>query len=417
MNATLIMSWLTNLMVGSATSGGTHMSIVSAIEERPLARGEATARELLEQADIRVGGSRPWDVQVRDPRVFYRVFAGGDLAIGESYVEGWWECERIDHMLTRIFQTDYKKRYTMWRVASDVVRANVYRFTNYRQTLTNASRNAMHYDIGNDLYERMLDPRMLYTCAYWRDAKTLDEAQEAKIDLICKKLGLKPGMRFLDIGCGWGALCAWAAEKYGVTALGITVSSAQHELAQKKWAHVKGVEYRLQDYRQLESSLDGTFDRVSAQGTIEHLGYKNHRAFLETARRCIKKDGLFLLHTIGNNRSATKIGPFLNEYVFPNAVVPSIGQIGKALEGLFMVEDVENFGPDYDKTCVAWEANLAKAWPELSEKYPNEIFRMMRYYLLMCSAVFRSRRHQLWHFALAPYGSTGRVWNPANRSL
>jgi cyclopropane-fatty-acyl-phospholipid synthase len=258
---------------------------------------------------------------------------------------------------------------------------------------------AAHYDIGNDLYTRMLDARMVYTCAYWKHAKTLAEAQEAKLDLVCRKLGLEPGMRVLDLGCGWGGLASWAAEKYGCTVLGVTLSKDQVSLGNQLWKHLP-VELRLCDYRDVQ----GTYDRVVSIGMMEHVGPKNHRDMMATIDRCLAPEGVALVHTIANNKSLRHGTPFIEKYIFPNAVAPSLEQIGRAVAGLFVVEDLHNIGPDYDPTLMAWWDNFDRTYSEIAHRYDRKFYLMWKFYLLAAAGAARSRDGQLYQLVLTKTG-------------
>jgi cyclopropane-fatty-acyl-phospholipid synthase len=257
-----------------------------------------------------------------------------------------------------------------------------------------------HYDLGNDLYRAMLDKRLNYTCAYWKNAANLDEAQEAKLDLVCRKIGLKPGMHVLELGCGWGSFAKYAAEKYGAHVLGVTVSKEQVALGME-WCKGLPVELRLQDYR----TVEGKYDAVISIGIMEHVGYKNYRTYMQVVDRCLKEDGIAFVHTIGGNDSWTTGDAWLTKYIFPNGMLPSIAQLGTAMEGLFVMEDWHNFGPHYDKTLLAWHANFEQAWPELKGKYSERFHRMWRYYLLSCAGGFRSRAMELWQVVFTRFGT------------
>jgi cyclopropane-fatty-acyl-phospholipid synthase len=259
-----------------------------------------------------------------------------------------------------------------------------------------------HYDLGNDLYEVMLDPRMVYTCGYWKDAKTLDEAQDAKLDLVCKKVGLKPGMRVLDLGCGWGGFAIYAAEKYGCEVVGVTIAKEQQRLGQERATQKKlPVEIRLLDYRDAR----GTFDAVVSIGMMEHVGWRNHRTLMEVVHRSLADEGVALIHTIGSNESQRHGIPFFEKYLFPNAASPSIAQLGKAMEGLFVVEDWHNFGPDYEPTLLAWWKNFEAGYGRLDHaKYDERFYRMWRFYLLAAAGAVRARESQLWHLVLTKVG-------------
>ena len=252
-----------------------------------------------------------------------------------------------------------------------------------------------HYDLGNDLFERLLDPRMVYSCAYWARASTLAEAQETKHELICRKLELTRGMGLLDIGCGWGSLLEFAADRYGVEGVGVTVSEQQAALARERCRGLP-VRVELRDYRELTEQ----FDRVASVGMVEHVGSRNYPAFMKVAHRCLKPGGLFLLHTIGNNRSVRSGDPWIEKYIFPNSMLPSLPQLARAAEPYFMVEDLHSFGPYYDRTLMAWEENFRQRWPEIAGRYGERFYRMWHFFLHSCAASFRTRRIQLWQILL-----------------
>ena len=363
---------------------------------------ERAVREILKSADIEINGSRPWDIQVHNPGLYARALRSGNLGLGEAYMDGWWDAEAMDEFFCRILRARLDEQVKLtWPVIQGWLAG----------FLTNTGRRGKafeigekHYDIGNDLYQKMLDQRMTYTCGYWeRGARNLDEAQEAKLDLVCRKLGLQPGMKVLDIGCGWGSFLKYAAEKYGVTGVGLTVSKEQVELARQMNGDLP-IEIRLQDYRE----VTGSFDRVVSLGMFEHVGYKNYRKFMEIVSRVLKPEGLFLLHTIGSNNSVLSGDAWLNKYIFPNGMLPSIAQIGRAIENIFQMEDWHNFGPDYYKTTKAWMNNVSTHWPELQPKYGDRFYRMWRYYLLSCGAAFKARHMQLWQIVLSPRGFSGK---------
>jgi len=365
---------------------------------------QTSAQKILAGAGIQIDGQRPWDIQVHDDRLYQRIFTQGSLGLGESYMDGWWDCKALDQLFTKLLRVDIDDRAKYrWSLLPIYLRAKM---LNLQKKSRAFQIGGHHYDIGNALYSRMLDRRMAYSCGYWKHAKTLDQAQEAKLDLICKKLGLKSGMRILDIGCGWGSLVKFATEKYKVKAVGITVSKEQLAYGKKSCSGLP-VELRLQDYR----DLDGQFDRIVSVGMFEHVGYKNYRTYMEVAHRCLKDDGLFLLHTIGSNRSVTVTDPWIEKYIFPNSMLPSIKQIAGSIEGLFIMEDWHNFSVDYDKTLMVWFANVEKHWNELKKTYDERFHRMWRYYLLSCAGSFRSRWNQLWQIVLSKKGVVGG-YNP-----
>ena len=327
-----------------------------------MANMKQNVQDILNLADIKLNGDRPWDIKVRNPRFYSRVLAGGSLALGESYMDGWWECDHLDQFFHRILKTNLDRRVVnMKQLVWAVLKAKL---TNRQRVSKSFVIGEKHYDAGNDLYRVMLDKRLAYSCGYWKNAKTLDAAQEAKLDLICKKLGLNKGMRVLDIGCGWGSFAKFAAEKYKVNVTGITVSKEQVKLGRQLCKGLP-VEIKLQDYR----SLRGKYDRIVSVGMVEHVGCKNYQTYMKVAHRCLKKDGLFLLHTIGGNESVNSVDHWIDKYIFPNGMLPSVKQLSKASEGLFIMEDWHNFGTDYDKTLMAWHKNFTGNWDKIKDKY------------------------------------------------
>lgn len=367
-----------------------------------------TLTRLLAEADVTVDGTRPWDMVIHHPDTAARILSRGSLGLGESYMDGWWDCDQLDEFISRILRARLDERVGVGALMLQSIRARLLNLQNARRAWHVGKR---HYDIGNALFETMLDRHMAYTCAYWATATTLDEAQHAKLDLICRKLGLEPDMRLLDIGCGWGSLMRFAAEHYGVRAVGITISSAQAEWGRTRCAGYD-VEFRLQDYRDFNPQGEERFDRIASVGMFEHVGHKNYRAFFETARRSLTDDGLLLLHTIGKNRRHSPTDPWIDRYIFPNGDLPSLGQIADASEHAFIIEDVHNFGADYDRTLMAWHTRFESGWPMLAEHYDERFHRMWRYYLLACAGTFRARSNQLWQIMLSPHGVNGGYQRP-----
>jgi len=353
-------------------------------------------RDLIAEAGLRINGSTPWDIQVRDPDVYRRVLAKGSLGFGEAYEDGLWECAQLDELFTRLLavDTDEKlKTFTRLRLLGEYLRQQLFNLQSEKRAYQVGER---HYDIGNDVFEAMLDSSMSYSCGYWANADNLEDAQRDKLDLICRKLELKPGERMLEIGCGWGGLARFAAEHYGVEVVGITVSREQLNFAQQRCAGLP-VSIELKDYR----DIDGQFDKVVSVGMFEHVGRKNYRSYFDTVQRVLKDDGLFLLHTIGNHVTTDHIDPWIERYIFPNGKLPSTIEIPRAIEGLFLIEDWHSFGQDYDRTLMAWWANFEAAWPQLQEKYGERFYRRWQYYLMSCAGLFRSRQGQLWQLVLS----------------
>ena len=355
-------------------------------------------QKILASADIQINGPRSWDIQVVNDQFYQRVLSGGSLALGESYMEGWWECQALDILFYKILKSDLERKFKAnWSLIWSSIKANLFNLQRRSKAYNIAHK---HYNLGNDLYRSMLDKRMTYTCGYWENAQNLDDAQEAKLDLICKKLYLEPGMTLLDIGCGWGSLAKYAAEKYGVKVTGITVSKEQVALA-RELCQSYDIDIQLKDYREVQ----GQYDRVVSVGMIEHVGYKNFSTFMQVAHRCLREDGIFLLHTIGNNISMHYTDPWIDKYIFPNSMLPSAHQITQAAEGLFMLQDWENFGTYYDKTLMAWHQNFNNHWEQLKQDYDERFHRMWNYYLLSCAGSFRAHKNQLWQIVFTKTGS------------
>ncbi|MBW9462568.1 MULTISPECIES: cyclopropane fatty acyl phospholipid synthase [Kluyvera] len=358
--------------------------------------------DLLSQADIKINGARPWDIQVHHADFFKRVFQQGSLGLGESYMEGWWDCERLDILFCKILKAKLDKQVP--GNLRDILRVVSARLFNLQSRSRSWIVGKEHYDIGNDLFALMLDPHMQYSCGYWRDAQTLDEAQNAKLKMICEKLQLKPGMRLLDIGCGWGGLAAYAARNYGVSVDGVTISREQQKLAQQRCEGLD-VNILLQDYRDLNTG----YDRIVSVGMFEHVGPKNYDTYFSVVDRCLKPDGLFLLHTIGSNQTGLSVDPWINKYIFPNGCLPSIRQIASVSESRLIMEDWHNFGSDYDKTLMAWHQRFNQAWPGLSSNYTPRFRRMFNYYLCACAGAFRARDIELWQ-VLFSRGAEGGMY-------
>ena len=363
-------------------------------------RAKRAVEQILSLAEIKIYGNNPRDIRVHNNEFYRRVLRQQSIGLGESYMDGWWDCEKLDeffhHVLLAKIDSKIKNN---WKLLFRIFTAKVFNLQSAGRAFEIGER---HYDLGNDLFRNMLDKRMVYSCGNWKDAKTLDQAQEDKFELVCRKLWLRPGMNILDIGCGWGSLARYAAEKYKVSVTGITVSKEQVEMGRKVCDGLP-VEIRLQDYRDIADE----FDRVVSLGMIEHVGYKNYSTYMEVVSRCLKDDGLFLLHTIGGNKSVKTTDPWLNKYIFPNSMLPSIRQISESIEELFVMEDWHNFSADYDKTLMAWYQNFETNWDKIKSNYDTRFFRLWKYYLLSCAGAFRARKNQLWQIVLSKAGIPG----------
>jgi cyclopropane-fatty-acyl-phospholipid synthase len=366
---------------------------------------QLTVQRLLQRAGVEINGSEPCDIRVTNDGFYRRVIRQGALGLGESYMDGWWDVPKLDEFFTKVLRAGLDKEvgfspFAIPRFIRNVIRNVILNPQRISQAFVIGKR---HYDIGNDLYRAMLDKRMAYSCGYWKNARILDEAQDAKLDLICRKLGIREGMSVLDVGCGWGSFAKYAAEKYdSVSVLGVTVSEEQAKLARELCQGLP-VAIRLQDYRKLE----GLFDRIVSVGMFEHVGYKNYRAFMEVVERHLTNKGLFLLHTIGGNTSVRWNNDWTEKHIFRNSMSPSVAQVGRAIEGLFVMEDWHNFSADYDRTLMAWFQNFEAQWDTLKSRYGERFHRMWKYYLLSFAGSFRARTLQLWQVVLSKQGVPG----------
>jgi len=364
---------------------------------------------LLAEAEITVNGPNPWDITVHNENFYGRIAAESELGLGESYMDSEWDCSQLDQFFYRLFSANIENKALsnplFWRAALKQSLYEIFRkLLNHQTKAKSFIVGRKHYDIGNDLYEAMLDKRLVYTCAFWMDDDDLDAAQERKLHVACRKLDLQPGMILLDVGCGWGSLAQYAAQNFGVSVVGMTVSKAQLALAQ---ARCKGlpVEIRLQDYRELLNSSQ-RFDRIASLGMFEHVGIKNYPIYMRSIAHSLKEDGIFLLHTIGTNTLKKVSSRWIDTYIFPNGEIPSITSIAKASERIFVMEDWANYGVHYDKTLMAWHHNFNQHWDELKTKYNERFRRMWNYYLLSSAGSFRARQTQLWQVVFSKNGLT-----------
>jgi cyclopropane-fatty-acyl-phospholipid synthase len=354
--------------------------------------------ELFSLIGVTVGGRNPWDIEVHDEGFYLRALRDKNLGLGESYIDGWWDCPKLDEFMFRVVKGGLNEKVrNNLRLLLEIVPALLFN----RQSKSRVREVAeKHYDLGNDLFFSFLDPYNQYSCAYFNGTDDLNAAQLNKLDLICKKIGIRSDDRVLDIGCGWGGFASYAARTRGCSVTGINISRQQIQYA-KDYCQGLPVDIQQCDYRDVR----GRFDKIVSVGMFEHVGAKNYRAFMSAAHRCLKDEGVFLLHTIGRNDSATTCDSWIAKYIFPNGMLPSIAQISRALEGLFMVEDLHNLGPHYDKTLMSWHDRFQRAWPTLEGRYDQRFKRMWEYYLLSCAGAFRARDIQLWQIVLTKYGT------------
>jgi cyclopropane-fatty-acyl-phospholipid synthase len=336
---------------------------------------------------------------------------GGLYELGESYMRGEWDVpdlvELMRHVFTQSELVPVKHSKLSPRFIKFLLTDRI-RNSQIRDGAYEVGRR--HYDLGNDLFSAMLDREtMTYTCGYWKGAKTLEDAQVAKIDLLCRKLRLQPGMRVLDIGCGWGNFARYAAKNYGVSVVGLTISKEQAALARKRCEGLD-VEIVLEDY----SNFHGVFDRVVSIEMIEAVGRKNMSGFFSMVQRSLKKGGLFALQAISAETFSRHSVVTLDQYIlwlqkriFPNGYLPNIDHLTASSKQGMVIEDVHNFSFDYALTLRSWFERFTAAWPELAHSYDETFRRMWTYYLLGCEALFRERMVQLFQIVYSKGGEPG----------
>lgn len=360
-------------------------------------------RSLFEKAGLELQGARPWDPQVNNPALYRDLLRRGSLALGEGYVAGAWDCEDLAGFFTRLLSLEIGAAGFGLDALARLRQLGIElreRWGNLQTRRRAFEVGRRHYDIDPRVYGAMLDTRRIYSCAYWRHAHTLEEAQEHKLRLICEKLELKTGQRLLDIGCGWGGLAEYAARHYGVHVTGITISEQQYRYCREVLADLP-VDIRCCDYRSLPKEKPQPFDRIVSVGMLEHVGRNNDRRYFDLASSLMTNDGLFLVQSIGTATTTWAVDPWIDTYIFPNGRLPSANQLTRGFEGIFILEDWENIGPDYDRTLMAWWEQFDASWPTLSIDMNDQFYRLWKYYLLSCAGLFRSRQGQLWQIILS----------------
>ncbi len=352
-----------------------------------------------EIADITINGDRPWDTTVHDSDAYRRILTQGSLGLGEAYMDGLWDCRKLDQFFDRLFRIeDVVKRASgrlMFHLAFYFVRYRLHSLQSYTRIHQGPKQN-YHINIGNDVFEAMLDPTMSSSCACWETADTLEQAQLNKWDMICRKLELKKGESLLDIGYGWGGLAQYAAEHYGVEVVGITISKEQQSFVQELCKGLP-VKVKLMDYRDLR----GKFDKIASIEMLEHVGRKNFHLYFKTVSSLLDKHGLFLLQTSGVYKTAYASDPWITKYIFPNGKLSSAADIARTADGIMLIEDWHNSGLDYDRTLMAWAEQFERIKSQLPLRYDERFCRMWKYYLLVFAGFFRTRQGQSWQIVFS----------------
>ncbi len=361
-------------------------------------KAKQVVERLFAESGVRINGSDPWDIQVHDDRMYARALSAKNLGLGESYMDGWWDCPRLDEFFFRIVSARlYEKISDGLVVLLSLLPALL---VNQQSRVRSGMVAEKHYDLDNGLFMSFLDPYNQYSCGYFKHTDDLNQAQLNKLELICRKIGLKASDHVLDIGSGWGGFARYASEHHGCKVTGVCISREQISFAQDFCKDLP-VEIRYCDYRDIQ----GRFDKIISIGMFEHVGSRNYRIFMEKVHGSLKPGGVFLLHTIGSNETHVGCDPWITKYIFPNSKLPSLKQITKVIESMFVLEDLHNLGPHYDKTLMAWCRNFREAWPRLASRFDDRFKRMWEYYLLSCAGSFRARDIQVWQIVLTPYGT------------
>ena len=345
------------------------------------------------------------DVTLKDEKTARALCLTPVMALGEGYMDGAIEVEGdnvYDFLAMLIRNRENSGAMPSWAVGMHRFR-NAAKGVVQRNTPLSARRNvAHHYDISDDLYRLFLDEDMQYSCAYFaRPDMTLEEAQQAKKDHIARKLRIEPGMRVLDIGCGWGGMALTLARDYGAHVTGVTLSSNQHATAQRRAAEAglsDKTEFRLQDYRDVTE----TFDRVVSVGMLEHVGSPQFPVYFDKVSDVLDPDGIALIHTIGLTEPPSPTSPWIAKYIFPGGYVPALSDLAPSIEkaGLWTA-DLEVLRGHYGPTLHHWRDRFEAQVDRVREMYDERFVRMFRFYLAACEAAFEEQHQGVFQFQLS----------------
>lgn len=350
---------------------------------------------LFQRAGIVVGK----DIIVADDSFYYDVAVKGSLGLGEGFVSGKWTTPDLVSTIRKLSDSPLltKVQYWLgWLYPLQWLKSLVLLVLG--QTRAEAREvGSQHYDLSTAMYENMLGKPMIYSCGYWKGVDTLEDAQNQKMDLLCRKLQLKPGQSVLEIGCGWGDFAIYMANNYGVTVVGLTISENQRLTAEKR-AKLAGVEdkvvFLLEDYR--DHTLK--YDRIVSVGMLEHVSSSMLSTYFQQVHDLLLTGGLAVIHSITKKQSTSIRDPWISKYIFPNSAIPSNSSWVSALNHVALeIEDVQNIGPDYAKTLHAWYDRYTRFCDMVS----SENGRMWQFYLNCCEAQFLSRNLNVWQMVLS----------------
>ena len=355
---------------------------------------------------VRFGDGRSPDITLRMMNVsaLRQLVINPDLALGEAYMNGdlLIDDDDLHGLLQLIIMNLASERRLWWHRLADTVRFSL-RGAAQTNGHTKSHRYVeQHYDLSGDLYDLFLDQDRQYSCAYFRtDHDTLEQAQTQKKAHIAAKLLLRPGMRVLDIGCGWGGLAMTLARDFGVQVTGVTLSTEQHAVATQR-VRAAGldrlVDIKLTDYRH----VTGLFDRIVSVGMFEHVGVPNYRTYFGAVSRLLTPDGVALIHTIGRTSPPGATNPFITKHIFPGGYVPAMSEVLTAVEqDNLWVTDVECLRLHYARTLRAWLTRFDANLDKVAQLYDARFIRMWRFYLIASEQCFRFDRQAVFQFQLS----------------
>lgn len=355
------------------------------------------------------GGTPSVAITLNEENLPRRIIMSPDLAVGEAYTDGTLTIENDDlyGFLTLAVSNIADQGQPWFRKPLVALRHLGRHLQQFNPASRSRSNVAHHYDLSGDLYDLFLDEDRQYSCAYFADPEmTLEEAQVAKKQHIARKLMIEPGMRVLDIGCGWGGMGLTLARDFGADVVGVTLSEEQHAMANQR-AEAMGLadraQFKLMDYRDVQ----GTFDRIVSVGMFEHVGVPHYNEFFRTVRKLLKDDGVALIHTIGRCAPPSTTSPWIAKYIFPGGYVPSLSEAAKAIENHdFHTADVEIWRLHYAETLRHWYDRFMENIEKAEALYDARFCRMWRYYLVACETTFRFNKQVVFQFQLAPKQDT-----------